>query len=572
MLLVSSWPRAGGRSSPVETMKRSTWGGTAMKVALSATLGGLRKVWLLDQPSIRIGRGVSNPVQILDRSVSREHAEILMDHGVPVLKDLGSHNGTRLNDSRVRRTARLKPGDRIQVGNIVLDVSDGLRDPAGPDLLSETSTLTIPAAAHWDKFDRSATSISWLLAALETAGHVLSEPAPLERSCEAFLATVEKTIPVSRLAIQTQTECGTQIQVSARSKTCQGATSVWIPEGIRRRVLASRSAILVPDIEGLSPASESNGNARRHPRAAIAAPLIQAGKTLGLIYAEHDALEGGYTRRDLELLALFANMAAFRVAIERTVSIEIEHAQVEQEVSTAGRIQQWLLPQVETSIPGYDTHALFRPCEAVGGDFYDFSSGSDHTAWIVLGDVSGKGICGAMIMTLLLSSARVLYGQCAGPGALANRLNRILSRRADLGHFATAFIGRLHTASGVLHYVNAGQTLPLVNTRRGIRRLDSTGIPLGVEPQFDYQDETLILQPSDVLAIFSDGLTEAQHGAMFFGEHRVERAFRAAIAAHPSAEEIAQRIVGEAELFCGDRPFDDDVALLILKRVAAATS
>jgi len=139
-------------------------------------------------------------------------------------------------------------------------------------------------------------------------------------------------------------------------------------------------------------------------------------------------------------------------------------------------------------------------------------------------------------------------------------------RRADLGHFATAFIGRLHTASGVLHYVNAGQTLPLLSTRRGIRRLDSTGVPLGVEPQFDYQDETLILQPSDVLAIFSDGLQDTQRGNLFFGDGRVEKAFRTAMATHHSAEEIAESVFGEAEMFRGNQPFADDVALLVVRR------
>ncbi|HET9952058.1 MAG TPA: SpoIIE family protein phosphatase [Candidatus Eisenbacteria bacterium] len=540
-----------------------------MKLALSATLGGLRKVWLLDQPSVRIGRDSSNLVQILDKSVSREHAEIHVERGVPYLKDLRSHNGTRLNDSVVRRSARLKPGDRIQVGRISLEVTDAPRDLPAPDPMSETSTFTLPIGAPpgettWDVGD-----ISGILWALETAGRVLSDPAPLEESCEAFLATVERAIPASRLAIQTQTECGTQVQISARSTECGGAVSVWIPDGIRRRVLASKSAILETECDAPGLGSESTERVPGRRRSAMAAPLLRAGSATGLLYAEHDSLQGGYTRRHLELLALFANMAAYRIATERLVSIEGERATIEQEVSTAGRIQQWILPQVETSIAGYDIHALFRPCEAVGGDFYDVAPGTDHTAWIVLGDVSGKGICGAMIMTLLMSSARVLYGQCPGPGALANRLNRILLRRGDLGHFATAFIGRLHTASGVLHYVNAGHTRPLLHLRRGFKHLDSTGVPLGVEPQFDYQDETLILQPGDVLAIFSDGLQDTQRGEAFFGEHRVERAFRMATASRGGAEEIATSIFGEAEIFRGEQPFSDDVAMLILKRAAA---
>src|SRR5262249_7931445 len=140
---------------------------------------------------------------------------------------------------------------------------------------------------------------------------------------------------------------------------------------------------------------------------------------------------------------------------------------------------------------------------------------------VLVGDVSGKGMGAAILMSSTLASARVLYDDCRGPLQFVQRLNTIVHRSSDSRSFVTLFVGWLDPASGLLRYVNAGHPEPHLLRRGELRTLEATGIPVGMLPKFDWREDEVVIQDRELLAVFSDGIPEAQRGDEFFELERL---------------------------------------------------
>src|SRR5262249_35061042 len=161
---------------------------------------------------------------------------------------------------------------------------------------------------------------------------------------------------------------------------------------------------------------------------------------------------------------------------------------------------------------------------AVGGDLFDFHRMPDGRLLFMIGDVSGKGLGAALVMTSFVAAARVLYGSFASVAELATRLSAALNANTHPNQFVTGVVGCLTTAPGRLDYVNAGHPAPCVVSGDGLRELDATGVPFGVVPDFPYQGGSIEIEPGALVAVFSDGIPEAQRGEEFFDDERVRKA------------------------------------------------
>jgi serine phosphatase RsbU (regulator of sigma subunit) len=203
----------------------------------------------------------------------------------------------------------------------------------------------------------------------------------------------------------------------------------------------------------------------------------------------------------------------------------------------------------------------------VGGDLYDFHVGAGGELLFLVGDVTGKGMGAALLMSSFLASARVLYDTCRDPADLACRLGSILHRSTDSKHFVTGIVGRLDPATGRLDYVNAGHPPPCLVANGALRELESTGVPFGVLADFPYGYETVLIEPGATLALFSDGIPEAQRGEEFFEDHRVQKTL---LEASAGAELSVWRrsLLDRVKEFVGDSPRSDDITLLLMRRTA----
>jgi sigma-B regulation protein RsbU (phosphoserine phosphatase) len=248
----------------------------------------------------------------------------------------------------------------------------------------------------------------------------------------------------------------------------------------------------------------------------------------------------------------------------RLYEAELVGQRMAQELATATRIQENMLTE-PPELPGWLCHARIETCHEVGGDLYDLHVRSDGTLVLLVGDVSGKGMGAALLMSSTLSSARVLYDTCTGPLQFVQRLNGIVHRGSDSRSFVTMFVGWLDPANGLLRYVNAGHPEPHLVRDGGLRTLEATGIPVGMMSSFAWSENEVVIADGETLAVFSDGIPEAQHGNEFFDFERVATALKETVCERDLAV-MADGIIGRIDAFAAGEHRADDVTLMLLRR------
>ena len=238
------------------------------------------------------------------------------------------------------------------------------------------------------------------------------------------------------------------------------------------------------------------------------------------------------------------------------------------DLEIAREIQQAMLPSGLFTAPGVETAGFSRPANTVGGDFYDILPLDDGRVAIAVGDVAGKGSPAALLMALLLAMMRTLVDERLEPAELVSRLNVQVSRHAPGTRFITLFYGVYDTRSGELTYVNAGHLPPLVlRFDDRIERLSDGGIALGMFDHSTYAPGRTILQSDDLIAIYSDGITEAENAAGSpFDESGLESALR--LHGREPIATIGSGVLRAVEAHTGDTRFADDLTVLVLRRTA----
>jgi len=283
-----------------------------------------------------------------------------------------------------------------------------------------------------------------------------------------------------------------------------------------------------------------------------------------------------YTESDLEFGAGLTAQAA--VAFENAwfVRETLERKKMEQELALAATIQQNLFPAALPDLPGFDLAARNRPARSCGGDYYDalgFNTPDGLCCHLIcVADVSGKGLPASLLMSNMQATMRALLGRIPSLTELATHTNGLLYATTPSNKYVTAILVELDTATGRGRYVNAGHTDCLLLRANGEAEwLQSTGTPLGlmapdlIELMSPYEERYFELQPGDLLALFSDGVTEAQdEDENEYGEARVADFFRSV--ANEPAEVIVDKVFNEIDRFAGSAPQYDDITLFVIRR------
>ena len=236
----------------------------------------------------------------------------------------------------------------------------------------------------------------------------------------------------------------------------------------------------------------------------------------------------------------------------------------EHEIAEARAIQEGLLPKDIPQLPGYEIAASWQSARVVGGDYFDVLPLGEEMLGLCIADVAGKGMPAALLMSNLQAAVRGLASPSVAPNDLCVRLNSLLCRNMASDRFVTLFYGQLEGASGTLRYVTAGHNPPFVMHQNGSHeRLRDGGSVLGVFPHSTFELGTVNLQHGDVVALFTDGVTEAR-GADDdeFGDDRLLHVLQENRASR--VQDIQQNILKAAVEFTHG-PWHDDATLLVLR-------
>ncbi|HSG29201.1 MAG TPA: PP2C family protein-serine/threonine phosphatase, partial [Candidatus Krumholzibacterium sp.] len=207
------------------------------------------------------------------------------------------------------------------------------------------------------------------------------------------------------------------------------------------------------------------------------------------------------------------------------------------------------------------------PAKTVGGDYYDFIELDDDRIVVCLGDVSGKGMPAALLMSNLQATFRGQDLRGLTPSEIMTRANRLLYRSTDPDKFATFFFGFLDSGTDVFHYCNAGHNNPVIVHRNGgSTLLDRGGLILGALEDSEYTDARIGLEKGDTILIYSDGISEARNSEdEEFGEERLPAEVVAGEGL--SATELTDRIITVVNRFASGMPQMDDMTIVVIRRL-----
>ena len=237
------------------------------------------------------------------------------------------------------------------------------------------------------------------------------------------------------------------------------------------------------------------------------------------------------------------------------------------DLEIARQIQQAMLPRGAFHAAELEAFGMTRPANTVGGDFYDILPLRDGRVLLALGDVAGKGSPAALLMALLLAMMRTLVDEGLEGAALAARLNAQIVKHAPGSRFITLFLATLNPMTGEMRYVNCGQNPPLLRRAAGsYERLREGGMALGMFQAAAYKEGCTLMNPGDVIVMYSDGITEAEDGqGQPFDEAGVERTTDAGD--WGSARELGWALFAAVQVHTEERRLLDDLTVLIARRL-----
>ncbi len=533
--------------------------------------------WDLTPGTYLLGRKQDADFCVPNSTVSRRHAsiEVTADPEIVLLTDLGSHNGTLVNSERVEGTVEVKGGDRIAFGQVEFKVAaEGAAEPppsastlselAGTDL-EKSVVLSIDEALK--PLPSKISDIPDVLTSFSEMARLLVLPEPKEVMLKRSLELVAKVIPAERLAVLFTVVGGEGVTCAAsveRGGRDHGGFS--LSQTLINDILANKNAILIEDSQRDSRYARQESVIISGMKSAMAVPLFDEGKVLGILYVDTTNPLHRYTGEYLRLVATFGNIIASRLLNYELWNERQERKVMQAELQRAAQIQNNLLVRSMPDVPEYQVHAFQEQSRQVGGDLYDLFILPDGRLIFMVADVSGKGMGAALLMSDILASFRIMYRSRDFELLRAVELvSRELCAHSGLGDFATLFIGMLDPATYTISYVNAGHPFPLVVHKDGkINHLESSGLMIGAFEQCEWEEHQIELNPGSLIFVFSDGVTEAQRGEELYDEQRMEPRV-VEFSKHPPAEMVSL-IMRDIADFADDVAGADDITMLIIKR------
>jgi sigma-B regulation protein RsbU (phosphoserine phosphatase) len=250
----------------------------------------------------------------------------------------------------------------------------------------------------------------------------------------------------------------------------------------------------------------------------------------------------------------------------------VEHAATRRDHELSQEISEWLLPHTPPSIQGVEVAFSSRMANHVGSDYFNvfprLASDRSHRVFVVMADVAGTGLQGALLMATFQASLRVLVDSSLTLCDLASEMNQWCWDRSLEGrHFTMAFLADYDPRTGTLDYVSAGHQPAAVSRVRGhLERLDVAGFPLGALADSQYELGSVLLDVGDTLVVFTDGVIKAENRwREQFGEERVLSVLRTG---QTSANETLNRLKARMLSFCGSVRQPDDLSFIVLRRSA----
>lgn len=537
---------------------------------------------------VQLGRHPDCNIQLDSNMVSRFHAHLMEKDGRVHLEDLGSGNGSFLNGKQLTANTPelLNDGDRIKLGPVKFRFEDEELDSSRDD---DQLKLTGTGAFEFSDDD----STSTIMGAAAAGGYGLLDVRPEDKLKgilkinKALAGTVEvKNISPKILdalfEIFSQADRGSilmrdldgnsgrLVPVAQKQRMENADESVRLSRTILDRVLEEKSGVLSADAANDSrfSASESISNLTIHSMMCV--PLLDLDEQpFGVINLDTQNPMKRFTEDDLQLLVAVASQAAN--AYENARLLISHHAKEKQdkEMGIARGVQRALLPEKLPQVNGYQFYASYDAAQAVGGDYFDcFMIGEDKVC-VSFGDVAGKGVPGALIMSRMASVVQNTMSFTDDVSTAIQSINKHMCHNMVEGRFVTYILGVIDLKTNVITLTNAGHMSPVIRKADGsIEEISEEiiGIPVGIMDDYPYEVIERPIEVGDLIVLVTDGVDEAMDpDSNLYSKDRVLEFIRNG-ASDP--EELGKDLLADVRDHANGRAQNDDITIMVFGRPA----
>lgn len=522
----------------------------------------------VDQNPFLLGRLDDCHVSLLDRRISRRHAQIVRRAGAYVVEDVGSRHGVHVNGAKVRRR-ELRIGDRIEFG-VRHSYRVTVCEPAKAALLKK---VTEPSVQR-----RRAGALGRLAAMLEVA-RTMEASHGVEAVLEAVVEAALTIARAERAFLLLRDESGALAVRAACGVRRAGGSGAALEVSLEdiAAALDNRADLfsVTLDLPGSGAARRGQGSQHGAERRFVCVPILRTrgghdsetsvitarSDTLGALYMDSEAAGIRLAEGNRALLQALAIEVSAVVENARLIEQEREKRRLEQELGTARAIQQALLPPALPSGGWLVAKGLCQAQDHLGGDYYDLMR-LDSGQWVaVVADVSGKGVAASLLASLLQGAFFLGSGAKVSVSGTLGRINRYICERSVQTRFATVFALAV-SEDGAMRWSSAGHCPAIVvRAAGGVSLLESNSRPVGLFHDEEFAEDACQLEPGDRLVVYTDGVTELRNeDGEQFGQRRLERAVEEL--AGLGAADLFDALLAQCEAFAGGAPRADDLTLL----------
>ena len=536
--------------------------------------------FVLDRDSVTVGRSSTADLALSDPFLSRHHARLTRSNERLLVEDLGSRNGTFVNDLAVHGPTEVKPGDVIRLSASSISLAGDRASIAAAtthdsgigatifrpatELLEEEISSSTEMMDSAEALRRYAQRLETLRDVHEAVAGSLTPSALLDMILDRIF---EHLRPQQGVVYLKETD-GQYYQAASRALPGQ-PTDIPLSRTLVQEVLEKGMTALVFDAATDQRFAASESIMMSGIRSMVAAPLLADDKPIGMIVLNSKVAVKQFVEQDMELLTSLASVASLKLRNIELLERDAQRRQMEAELALARRIQVSLLPEKLPTFGGWSILGQNFPSRGVSGDYsVVVPRKEDAECVLFMADVSGKGIAASIVTASLEALAAAPIESGAAPDEICDQLCRRLYKRTPPEKYATAFCAVLEPGTGKLTYTNAGHnTALLVHADGRIEDLTTCGLPIALLPEATYERREVHLEPGAGLLVYTDGITEAENKAGDeYGLDRLRdcygRHFKLPIA------DLAEAIQNEVGEFVGEVPFADDRTLLLVQRAS----
>ncbi|WP_152050871.1 SpoIIE family protein phosphatase [Tautonia marina] len=550
----------------------------------------------LKEEAFLIGRAPDCNLVLDPQGVSRRHAQIGVDSGHYYLEDLGSRNTTKLNNQVVPPWQRLplKAGDRINICDVEFVYLTRMTPPesdASEVIVTEhggESTIHTLDASSTSSGGTRVSAERKLEAVLDITRN-LSSTVKIDAVAPKVLDTLFEIFPTAERAflILKDPQADRLMRKAFKHRQLRPARTglqrlhdgaskddeppMNISRSIVNHVLDRKQAVLSQDAGNDANLPVAASIADLKIRSVMCAPLLTPdGQAMGIIQLDTTSARQ-FQQEDLDLLAAVACQSAIAIQNARMYEDMLKQERVNRDLRLAEQVQISFLPDSVPQIPGYEFFAYYHAANNVGGDYYDFVPLPGNRLGIALADVSGKGIPAALMMAKFSGNTRYCILTENAPAPAVTILNDQLCEAGLEEKFITLSLSVLDLERGRLTLSSAGHLPVLIRRANGRveeHGVDISGLPLGILPDFPYQQVDIQLDRGDVVVIYSDGITDARspQDEIYHSVDKPRLNNRLAELSG-SPEAVGRAILQEIREFSTGEPQADDMTMICFGRV-----